>query len=331
MENNLKDPYERHINYLRISVTDRCNLHCRYCSPKEGKARLGHNDILRYEEILRVVRIATTLGIEKVRITGGEPLVRKGLTNFLSILSSIDGLRDIGLTTNGILLAQLGEELFSSGLKRINVSLDSLKEDKYRYITGGGELREVLKGLELAREIGFSPIKINVVAIAGFNDDEILDFAYLALSSPYEIRFIELMPFNSACQLNHLSCDEIKSKIETSFTLLPVENERNSLSGPAQSYHILNGAGRIGFISPMTKHFCHQCNRLRLTADGHLRGCLFSEEEIDLKKALREGCSDEKLRALILEAVGKKPKERNLTAIFTKQRSCQREMNSIGG
>ncbi|MCX7983242.1 MAG: GTP 3',8-cyclase MoaA [Syntrophales bacterium] len=331
MSNNLKDPYERRINYLRISITDRCNLRCRYCSPKEGKARLGHNDILRYEEILRVVRIAVSLGIEKVRITGGEPLVRKGLPNFISILSQINGIRDIGLTTNGILLSQYGRELYDSGLKRINISLDSLKEDKYRFITGGGELKNVLIGLKTAREIGFSPIKINVVAIAGFNEDEILDFVTLAASFPYEVRFIELMPFHLDLNGRHLTCEEIKNKIEASFTLRPLDNNENPLNGPAKIYQIENGIGHVGFISPMTKHFCHNCNRLRITADGHLRACLFSHEEINIKKELREGCSDETLRSLLMEAVDKKPRERNLTTFAYRQKSCQRDMNSIGG
>jgi len=331
METKLQDQYQRTINYLRISVTDRCNLHCLYCSPKEGKAQLGHNDILRYEEILRVARIATTLGIEKVRITGGEPLVRKGLANFISILSRIEGIRDIGLTTNGTLLYQCGDELYQSGLKRVNISLDSLKEDKYRFITGGGELSAVLRGLEKAREIGFSPIKINVVAIAGFNDDEILDFAQLAVHFPYEVRFIELMPFNSSHHGHYLSCDEIKREIENKYPLLPMENENNPFSGPARSYQIKQGKGRIGFISPMTRHFCHECNRLRMTADGHLRACLFSDEEIDVKKSLREGCSDETLRILLMEAVKNKPKERKIPVGPAKQKSCQREMNSIGG
>lgn len=331
MGNNLTDQYQRRINYLRVSVTDRCNLHCRYCSPKEGKARLGHNDILRYEEILRVVRIASALGIEKVRITGGEPLVRKGLTNFISILSKVEGLRDIGLTTNGTLLSQFAAELRASGLKRINVSLDSLQEDKYRFITGGGNFREALKGLEEVRKLGFSPIKINVVAIAGFNDDEIIDFARLAAEFPYEVRFIELMPFHFQHPGRYLSCEEIKHKIESSFSLLPVENDNNPLNGPARLYQIRDGSGRIGLISPMTKHFCHTCNRLRLTADGHLRACLLSDIEVDVKQALREGCSDETLRVLLSEAVKNKPKERNLAGTLTKQKSCQRDMNSIGG
>jgi len=331
MENyELKDNYARKINYLRLSVTDRCNLHCLYCTPKEGRATLGHNDILRYEEILRVVRISTTLGIQKVRITGGEPLVRKGLTNFISLLTKIEGLKDIGLTTNGTLLSQYAEELYKSGLKRINVSLDSLREDKYKFITGGGEIKEVLEGLKEAQKVGFSPIKINVVAINGFNDDEILDFASLSLSFPYEVRFIELMPFNDSWGGQYLPCTVIKEKIESAMELEPLRSEPNPANGPARMYKLKNGEGRIGFISPMSAHFCNECNRLRLTADGHLRSCLFSDEETDLKGKLREGCSDEALRSLIVEAVKNKA-QKGVPQGKARQKNCQRQMNSIGG
>ncbi len=218
------DNHKRNINYLRLSVTDRCNLRCRYCMPKEGTSLLGHNDILRYEEILRVVRGAVKLGIEKIRITGGEPLVRKGLIEFVSILSCIEGLRDISLTTNGILLEDCAERLYVAGIRRINVSLDSLNAEKYAYITRGGSMAAVLRGIDRAREVGFSPLKINVVAMKGFNDDELLDFATLTLEHPYDVRFIELMPFSEPGRDSfggYLSCDDIQKTLETRFLLNP--------------------------------------------------------------------------------------------------------------
>ena len=192
------DQYERDINYLRVSVTDRCNLRCTYCMPKEGLSQIGHDDILRYEEILRIIRVATGEGITKVRITGGEPLVRRGVAEFIASLRTIPALNDISLTTNGILLEAHAEQLFAAGIRRINISLDSLNADKYARITRGGDIRAVLSGIRKVREAGFDPIKINIVAIKGFNDDEVLDFARLTLSNPYQIRFIELMPLGTA-------------------------------------------------------------------------------------------------------------------------------------
>ena len=192
------DQYERDINYLRVSVTDRCNLRCTYCMPKEGLSQIGHDDILRYEEILRIIRVATGEGITKVRITGGEPLVRRGVAEFIASLRTIPALNDISLTTNGILLETHAEQLFAAGMRRINISLDSLNAEKYAQITRGGDIHAVLRGIRKVRETGFDPIKINIVAIKGFNDDEVLDFARLTLANPYQIRFIELMPLGTA-------------------------------------------------------------------------------------------------------------------------------------
>lgn len=328
------DQYSRNINYMRISVTDRCNLRCRYCLPKEGLSLLGHNDILRYEEMLRIVRTAVKLGIEKIRVTGGEPLVRKGLVDFMAILKDIEGLHDISLTTNGVLLMDYAERLFSAGITRINVSLDSLNDEKYQYITRGGRMGEVLRGIEKAREIGFTPIKINVVAMRGFNDDEILDFARLAMEKPYEVRFIERMPFSEPIRDHlgqYLSADDIKGEIEKYYTLNRIGAEEGSTNGPAQTYHLAGGMGRIGFISPMSHHFCHACNRLRLTADGHLRGCLFSDAETDLKTSLRAGCSDDEIASLMMTAVARKPLENPSKSDDAFLRKCIRPMQAIGG
>ena len=315
-------------------MTDRCNLRCRYCMPKEGLSLLGHNDILRYEEILRVVRVAVRLGVEKVRITGGEPLARKGLVDFIAILNSIEGLHDISMTTNGLLLGDYAERLYQAGMKRINVSLDSLNADKYRYITRGGEMALVMKGIETARKAGFSPIKINIVAMKGFNDDEILAFASLTIENPYEVRFIELMPFTQPGRDGlgqYMSNDDIRAEIEKSYALVPVNGRGGKTDGPARTYQIAGGLGRIGFISPLSHHFCHQCNRLRLTADGRLRSCLLSEAETDLKGSLRAGCSDDVIESLMTETIIKKPLEHQVTSEEAVVRKCVRAMQAIGG
>ena len=216
------DQYNRNINYLRVSVTDRCNLRCKYCMPKDGLSQIGHNDILRYEEMLRVVRAGVGLGISKVRITGGEPLVRRGVVDFIARLKSIPGLADISLTTNGVLLEQFAEDLFNAGIRRINVSLDSLNKEKYAAITRGGDLNAVLAGIREADRVGFAPIKINTVAIKGFNDDEILTFAAHTIDKPYQIRFIELMPLGHVGGDNHsnyLSNDVVMGIIRQAYPL----------------------------------------------------------------------------------------------------------------
>ena len=245
------DQYERDINYLRVSVTDRCNLRCTYCMPKEGLSQIGHDDILRYEEILRIIRVATREGITKVRITGGEPLVRRGVAEFIASLRTIPALNDISLTTNGILLEAHAEQLFAAGMRRINISLDSLNAEKYARITRGGDIHAVLSGIRKVREIGFAPIKINIVAIKGFNDDEVLDFARLTLAAPYQIRFIELMSLGTAGAENdgrYLANSVIRERIETLGKLEAVNGGLSKTEGPARIYRLAGGAGEIGFI-----------------------------------------------------------------------------------
>jgi cyclic pyranopterin phosphate synthase len=328
------DQYERDVNYLRVSVTDRCNLRCTYCMPKEGISRIGHDDILRYEEMLRIIRAATGEGITKVRITGGEPLIRRDVAEFIAALRSIPELTDISLTTNGILLETYAERLFAAGMRRINISLDSLSADKYRKITRGGNIHAVLRGIRMVREIGFDPIKINIVAIRGFNDDEILDFARLTLSNPYQIRFIELMPLGETGIMNnghYLANSIIMEQIGTLGTLEEVNGSRNKSDGPARIYRLAGGVGEIGFISPVSRHFCHACNRLRLTADGHLRACLLSDDETDLKSPLREGCDTEEIRALIRGAIARKPRQHEISCDQGHIKKCMKEMPAIGG
>lgn len=321
----MKDSYGREINYLRVSVTDRCNLRCIYCMPEEGiKNLLPHHEILGYEEILRIIRIALSIGISKVRITGGEPLIRKDIVSFIESLARIEGIQDIGMTTNGVLLKKYAKSLHDAGLRRVNVSLDSLDENKFRTITRLGSLKEVLEGIEEAYRVGLNPVKINVVVMKGINDDEVERFAQWSKEVPFQIRFIEFMPIGE----NHwrrelfISKQEIKEKIEASFgKLIPVQLKK---SGPAE-YFMLEGAkGFLGFISPMTTHICVKCNRLRLTADGKLRLCLFSDKEIDLKTPLRKGASDAEIRQIIIKAIQLKPQGMSQTKPL-------RAMSTIGG
>ncbi len=294
---------------------------------------MNHDDILRYEEVLRVVRSSVGLGIVKVRVTGGEPLVRRGVIGFLSSLASLPGLKDLSLTTNGALLGSMADVIFDAGVRRINVSLDSLNSVKYTRITRGGFLGDVLGGLERARRVGFSPIKINVVTIKGLNEDEIIDFARLTIEQPYQVRFIELMPLGQAAdehESRYISNDEVHRRISRYFELEPLER-KNKTDGPARIYRLRNGTGEIGLIGSISSHVCRSCNRLRLTADGRLRACLFSESEIDLKRPLRNGCRDDELAGLIKGAVEEKPEGMDRPTGGGRPRRCMREMSSIGG
>lgn len=330
----MRDPHDREINYLRISITDRCNLRCIYCMPKEGVSSIGHDDILHYEEILRIVKVAVRLGITKVRITGGEPLVRRGVIDFISSLKKIQELKDISLTTNAILLENYAEALFKAGIRRINISLDSLDPGKYERITRGGSLQTALKGIESAYQHGFSPIKINTVAIRGFNEDEILDFARMTLEKPFRVRFIELMQMGNAIPWNEgtfLPTEEIIARLRSSFRLEAVNGTRDESAGPADRYRIHDGVGEIGFISPVSQHICRSCNRLRLTAEGHLRACLLSDEELDVKTLLRQGCSDEDIEATLREIIARKPLQHGTGLDKSSFRKCMRHMSSIGG
>ncbi len=328
----LIDAHNRRINYLRISITDRCNLRCEYCVPKEGISQFGHGEILTYEEILRIAELAVARGITKVRITGGEPLVRKDAVQLIHQLSRLRCIEDLSMTTNGILLAEFAPALTHAGLKRVNISMDSLSPERYRQITRGGELSRVWAGMEAARAAGISPIKINVVAIAGFNDMEIVDFARLTIPEPLQVRFIEFMPigfFSEWRPQQFLPSDEIKRRIEAFRPLVPARLNKNGHDGPARLFKFPGAAGEIGFISPISDHFCLSCNRLRLTADGKLKTCLFSDEEIDLKSLLRSGCRDEELGKKLFEAISSKPLRSGFTGSGIKR--CQRPMAKIGG
>jgi len=306
----LSDSFQRPIDYLRISVTDRCNLRCIYCMPAEGINLFPHEDILSYEEIYQIATAAAELGIKKVRITGGEPLVRIGLPSLVRMLAQIDAIDDIALTTNGTLLSQYADELKAAGLQRVNVSLDTLKPDKFRLITRGGDLAAVLESINAAGAAGLNPIKINMVVMAGNNDDELLDFARKTADEGWHIRFIEYMPFNrEMAGSSFVSVNEMRERLATLGELEPCTFKGN---GPAKYYRLPHANGTIGFITPVSEHFCFRCNRLRLTADGKLRPCLLSDREIDLRQPLRSGISAEELKNLIKKAVDSKPQQHRL-------------------
>ena len=301
--NELVDKYNRHLNYLRISITDRCNLRCLYCAPGGLVPKLDHEEILRYEEILRIVRIGVGLGISKVRLTGGEPLMRAGVYEFIRELTSVDGLSDISLTTNGVMLHENIEKIESAGIKRINISLDTLNRKKYKYITGYDRFNQVWAGIEKAYAHGFDPIKLNVVALKGYNDDEFVDLARLSMTYPFHIRFIEYMPIGNPLMKSgdYILAPDIQSRLSVLGDLVPVE--RKGMDGPAQRYRLKDARGEIGFIQAMSQHFCHTCNRLRLTANGQLRPCLLSDKQLDIRSPLRSGCSDDELKAVFFRAV----------------------------
>jgi GTP 3',8-cyclase len=328
-ETVLIDRFKRRINYLRISLTDRCNLRCIYCMPPEGDRKLRHKDVLRYEEILRIVRIGIKLGITKIRLTGGEPLVRKGVQEFIPMLTSLDGLEDVSLTTNGVLLGENLEILKSAGITRINVSLDSLKRLNFKYITRFDHFNEVWEGIEKARDMGFYPIKLNMVVMKGMNDGEIIDFGRLAIEQPYHIRFIEYMPIGLDLErTNFISNIEIKETLVNNLgPLSPVI--QGTYDGPAPRFKFHGGKGEVGFISAISDSFCSSCNRLRLTADGKILPCLLSNIDIDIKEPLRLGCLDEALIKVFQDAVRLKPRSHLLNLEGYKR--VYRKMCSIGG
>ncbi len=308
----LKDNFFRVIDYLRVSVIDRCNLRCIYCMPMDGITTEHHDEILSYEEILIVLRIGARLGVRKVRITGGEPLMRKNITFLIDSINSIPEIEDLSMTTNGVLLNTYAHELAHAGLDRVNVSIDSLIPERYKQITRGGDLGVVLKGLASAEKAGLDPLKINMVPVSGLNDDEILDFAKLTFNTNVQVRFIELMPSGSVDFWDtekYITTDQIRSTIESLAPLTPVRLRRH---GPAKYYRMKGAKGIIGFISAITHHFCEDCNRIRLTADGKIRPCLFSETEIDLKTALRTDASDIEIERLLRLSVEAKPKGHSL-------------------
>ena len=333
----LIDNLGREISYLRVSITDRCNYRCIYCKPEEQFEFIPHEEILRYEEIVEIIEEAVNLGVTKVRITGGEPLARKGVVDFIKKLRKIKKLEDISLTTNGFFLSEYAEKLKDAGLNRVNISLDSLQEEKYKRITRGGSLEKALKGTDSALKAGLLPIKINTVLIRGINDDEVEDFIRLTLGRPLNIRFIEFMPSGEELKDNYrdkfISVLEIKESLAEKYSFRPIDI--NSGNGPAKYYQIKGGQGTIGFITALSQHFCKTCNRIRLTSEGKLRPCLFSNMEVDIKQAIRNAKTDDKIirskiiRNNIVEAISIKPEGHKLNEKFSNRDSFK--MSKIGG
>lgn len=324
----LSDSFQRPINYLRISVTDRCNLRCVYCMPLSGVSTLAHEGILRYEEINTIARAAAEMGIDKIRLTGGEPLVRAGLPELVAMLADIGTINDISLTTNGTMLARYAAELKKAGLNRVNISLDSLKPDRFQAITrSDAELADVLEGIEAARGVGLEPVKLNMVVIPGVNDDEVLDFAARTIDEDWHVRFIEIMPVNGEMKApQFVAASEMKKRIEKLGKLEPCLPSAGN--GPAKYFKLPGSKGTIGFITPVSEHFCFNCNRLRLTADGKLCPCLLSDYEVDIKTPLRGGVDAEGLKKLIEEAVANKPKQHHIAEGDVPR---QRPFSQVGG
>lgn len=327
----LIDSLGRQITYLRISVTDRCNSRCVYCMPLAGVPWKSHDEILRYEEITEIVRVMAAEGVRAVRLTGGEPLVRPNLPELVGMLAAIPGIEDISLTTNGLLLEQQAEDLARAGLKRINVSLDTMKPELFQRITRVGSIERVMRGLDAAEKYGLTPIKINMVVMRGINEDEIIPMARLSISRPWHVRFIELMPLGNQQpwgdgfplpETMYYPIREIRAQLETLGLETVTDKSGN---GPAVEYRLRGAQGRVGMIAALGEAFCGTCNRLRLTADGTIRPCLMSAEEVNLKDALRSG---QPILPLIQQAVNVKPLGHELASRPAPEGRC---MLQIGG
>lgn len=319
----MKDSFGREINYLRVSLTDRCNLRCLYCMPEKGiHNKLPHEDILTLEEMYEVIKAFVNLGITKIRFTGGEPLVRLGIVGLIEKVKKLEGVKELTMTTNGVILEDFIEPLKNAGLDRVNISLDTLDADKYRKITRGGDIERVKRAIKKAILYGLNPVKINTVLIGGFNDDEIEDLVNLTLKYPLDVRFIELMPIGEAKNFskdNFIPNSTVLSKVRA---LEKIESE--DIHSPAQYYKLPNSIGKVGLINPISCKFCKDCNRVRLTSDGKLKLCLHSDREIDLKKYLG---NSENLEDIIEKAIFSKEKEHELEKNIT----IKRNMNEIGG
>jgi cyclic pyranopterin phosphate synthase len=326
----LTDAFRRPITYLRISVTDRCNLRCVYCMPEAGLPWIPKAEILTFEEIERVVRAAAPLGVRSIRLTGGEPLVRRDLPRLVARLAAIDGIEDIALSTNGLLLADLASELRAAGLRRVNISLDTLREDRFTAIARRPGLNRVLAGIDAALAAGLGPLKINCVVMRGQNDDEVADFTAFTRERAVFVRFIELMPVteNAALQSDaYVPSGELLDRIAQGADLLPVAGPGGN--GPARYYAFAGAAGAIGVISPLSHDYCETCNRVRLSADGQLKLCLFGDTGIDLRTPLRRGADAGDLGAIFTSAMAIKPERHHLD--LGKPASAMRAFSEIGG
>ena len=327
----LIDRFGRPITYLRISVTDRCNLRCVYCLPETGMKWLPRENQLSAEEIARVTETAAKVGVRRVRLTGGEPLVRADIVEIVARIASIPGIEEVSLTTNAMLLEMLARPLAKAGLKRVNVSLDTLDADKFKRITRGGKIDHLWRGIAAAEDAGLSPLKLNTVVVNGLNADELSALARLTIENPWHVRFIELMPVGNAQNWGedfpalpdrYISVHEMQTRL-SNFNLQPATTPTGN--GPARTFRIPDALGTVGFISPLGEHFCQSCNRLRLTADGHLRPCLLLDGEVNVRDALRAG---QPLLPLLQQAVDTKPQGHEL---FLQHYPESRRMAQIGG
>jgi len=303
----MQDKLLRNINYIRVSITDRCNLRCRYCMPEQGVESLSHGEILSFEEILRLARILGELGIRRYKITGGEPLVRRGCPELIGRLKALPDIEQVTITTNGLLLKEQLPRLKAAGLDAANISLDTLDADKYRYITRGGELARVLEGVEAALDAAIPKVKINCVPQQGFNEDELTDLALLAKDRPLSVRFIEMMPIGEGCGYAPVSGDRLLERLTGAFGPLEQVCANNLGNGPAVYYRPAGFLGLLGLINAVSHAFCERCNRLRLTADGFLKLCLYYHDGLDLKTLLRSGATDREISAAIRRSVAEKP------------------------
>lgn len=305
----LIDRFDRKINYLRLSVTDRCNLRCTYCMAEEMEF-LPKSSVLSLEEIHQIASCFVDLGISKIRLTGGEPLVKKGIAELSSSLSALDGLNELVMTTNGILLDKMAEPLVTAGIKRLNISIDTLKPDRFKAMTRVGDLSQLLKSIEIARSAGFEKIKLNAVILSGQNDDEVIELAKYALERGLDISYIEEMPLghissHARSETQHQSVD-IRKSLQQSFEMTP---STHSTGGPSRYYQVSGSDNKIGFISPMSDNFCSSCNRIRLTTEGRLLLCLGNEHSVDLRQPLRDGASNKELKSIILNSMNIKPEK----------------------
>jgi len=330
----LIDRFGRMHDYLRISVTDRCNLRCVYCMPEEGMEFEPEERLLTFEEITEVVRVLAGLGVRKLRLTGGEPLVRKNLEQLIGMLSQIPGIEDIALTTNGIYFASRAEKLRAAGLTRVNISLDSLKADRFSLITRGGDIRRVLDSIEAAHRVGLSPIKLNVVLMKGINDDEIADFLQMTIDRPVQVRFIEYMPIGHQDELwknLYLPLSTVLERCaEKGWMAAPSESVYGN--GPSQNFRIEGALGSFGLIHPISDHFCETCNRLRITADGNVKPCLYWSDEFNVRKYIGD---DAAVEDLFFRALDIKPQNHEMAEALMNQEQSHtptvRRMSQIGG
>lgn len=327
----MKDVYKRKIDYVRISITDRCNLRCVYCMPEDGINLIKHDDVLSYEEIMRLCTLFSKVGISKVKITGGEPLVRKDAYKLIRSIKKIDGIDNVTLTTNGILLEEQIDNLVKSGLDAVNVSIDTLKKDTYKELTRIGDVEKVLRGIRKSLQYKHLKVKLNCVPIKGKNEDEIIDLIKLCKNEDLSIRFIEMMPIGLGKDIKGLNDEEIMSLIENKIGKLIPYNKKMG-NGPSNYYSLEGYKGKIGFISAISHKFCENCNRVRLTCEGFLKACLQYETGIDLRKMLRNGNSDEEIMEVIKSTIYNKPKSHNFKLVKNEEENIEhRRMSQIGG